>query len=57
MLVIESHEAFRRQIVNHLIQEGCRVIEACEEAKAPGILRRKDVAVASMWPLIGMHFT
>lgn len=45
VLVIESHEAFRRQIVNHLIQEGCRVIEACEEPKALAILRRKEVDV------------
>lgn len=45
VLVIESHEAFRRQIVSHLMQEGCRVIEACEETKALGILRRKDVDV------------
>lgn len=45
MLVIESHEAFRRQIATHLIQEGCRVIEACEEARALGTLRRKDVDV------------
>ena len=51
VLVIENHEAFRRQIVNHLLQEGCRVIEACEEAKALGILRRKDVDVV----LLGLH--
>jgi DNA-binding NtrC family response regulator len=51
VLVIESHESFRRQIVHHLRLEACHVIEVCEESTALAILRKKDIDVV----LLGLH--